>query len=295
MRVVFFDVSNGNCAIVVGKNGNSIMMDCGSHGEKLCPVDGILKLKATGQWLEHMQDFERYPLTKLVVSHPDIDHLRNSEKVYLHLRPKMLHRRKLGDYPTQLLATNDDSFKAYKSNFCDVYTSPITNHPNWAFQSKSFQIPFEQLNDEGQFGMSSYKNNSSLVYVLEYAGSRIMFCGDMETAGWDWLLKNDSAFVKEVSNGIDILVASHHGHQSGYSNDLMSVIGSPPLTIISKGSETGGETKVASQYSANSTGMNVKNLNSSSTEIKYSVSTRANGGIYINFNDDGSINAYSDK
>ena len=122
MRIVFFDVSNGNCALVVGNNGYSIMMDCGSHNEKPCPIDKILSLKSNGNWLDHMEDFGQYPLTKLVISHPDVDHLRNSAKVHSHLRPSSLHRRRLSDYPSQLLATNDDSFKNYKA--CLLYTSP---------------------------------------------------------------------------------------------------------------------------------------------------------------------------
>jgi len=296
MRIVVFDVSNGNCALVVGDNGNSIMMDCGSHSEKECPVDKILRLKKKGGCLDHMQDFNGHPLSQLVISHPDVDHISNSAKVHSHLRPASLHRRKLSEYPPEAnLAINDDSFKNYKSKFCESYTAPTTTHPDWAFTSKAFKIPFTNLRSESQFDITKIKNNSSLVYVLKYAGNSIMFCGDMEAVGWDWLLENDGAFVEEISNGIDVLVASHHGHKSGYSSALMTAMGSPRLTIISKGTETGGETKVSSQYSAKSIGLNVENLNTNVIEMKYSVSTRANGAIYLDFNTNGVIDAFSEK
>jgi len=295
MRIVIFDVSNGNCGLVVGDNGNSMMIDCGSHLEKPCPVDAILNLKRKDGWLEHMKDFEKHSLAKLVISHPDMDHIKNSAKVHSHLRPRLISRRKLTEYPTQMLATDDDSFKEYESKFCKAYTSPATILPDWAFSTKSFQIPFDKLSDDSLFGISSFKNNSSLVYLLEFGGIRVMFCGDMEKEGWVWLLKNDASFLQEMSKGIDILIASHHGHKSGYSNELMKVMGDPKLTIISKGTETGALRKVAPQYSAKSTGLDVKNLSTKSVEKKYSVSTRANGRIYLDFKIDGSINVFSEK
>jgi len=38
MKIIVFDVNNAACNIVVCPNGYALMIDCGSHKEKLCPV-----------------------------------------------------------------------------------------------------------------------------------------------------------------------------------------------------------------------------------------------------------------
>jgi glyoxylase-like metal-dependent hydrolase (beta-lactamase superfamily II) len=79
MKITIFDVSNGSCALAVCADGYSIMFDCGSHSEKDCPVERIYAMNIPNSWLSHMKNFTTesgisYPLTKLVISHRDLDH-----------------------------------------------------------------------------------------------------------------------------------------------------------------------------------------------------------------------------
>lgn len=61
-------------------------------------------------------------------------------------------------------------------------------------------------------------NDLSLVVFIKFAGFKILFPGDLEKAGWLALLENPR-FRTELAD-TDILVASHHGRENGYCEEL---------------------------------------------------------------------------
>jgi beta-lactamase superfamily II metal-dependent hydrolase len=61
-------------------------------------------------------------------------------------------------------------------------------------------------------------NNLSLAVVFEFNGFKILFPGDLERAGWLALLNRED-FLAELPN-VNILVASHHGRESGYCAEV---------------------------------------------------------------------------
>lgn len=299
MKIAVFDVSNGSCALAVCSNGYSVMFDCGSHAEKSCPVERINGFKMPGSWLGHMKNFQdgatSYPLSKLVVSHPDLDHIKNIQKVHTEFTPYLLHRRYLEEFPLSVVHQEDENYGYYRDSVCGTYRQTTTQLPNWGFVEQNYMIPMDVLKTSPSFGEAKMKNNSSIIYFLEYQGFRILFCGDMEEVGWIWLIKNNQEFKDELSKGVDVIVASHHGHTSGYSQDLMDLIGTPRLAILSKGSETGGETDVDCRYSATASGCSVEGLSvPQNTLLKKTLTTRSNGNIYIDVGSDGVARVFAD-
>jgi len=303
MKIVIFDVSNSACALAVCPNGNSLMLDCGTHSDKTCPVNTIKSLKTNDGWLSSMKNYVTssglsYPLTNLSVSHPDSDHINNCERIKNELTPYLLSRRYLEDFPDGVIDCSVDSLKKYKKEFCDEYRGGNPEEPNWGFVKTAFTIPMKTLKEESIFGESKIKNNSSRIYLLKYKDKfKILFGGDMEEVGWDWLLENNHNNFKDIiSNGIDIMVASHHGHTSGYSKKLFDLMGSPKLSILSKGSEENKEgTDVTSSYSQNSSGLEVKSLANKKNERKYTLTTRTNGNIYISVDSLGNPKVFSER
>ena len=77
-------------------------------------------------------------------------------------------------------------------------------------------------------------------------------------------------FVDSVKNGIDILIAPHHGHKSGFPSALFEITGLVDVVIHSKGSEGNIDgTDVSSQYSENARGILYENLNDKEFYQKY--------------------------
>ena len=89
------------------------------------------------------------------------------------------------------------------------------------------------------------------------------------------LLKKDS-FVKAIKN-TDILIAPHHGRESGYCAELFEHF-SPNLTIISDGSYC--DTSATSRYSSITNGWKV-NYRNGKSETRKCLSTRKDGYIVI--------------
>lgn len=95
-------------------------------------------------------------------------------------------------------------------------------------------------------------NNYSIVVVLEYAGIKIVIPGDNEKSSLDELMERKD-FKDAVSNAY-ILLAPHHGRESGYNSDFVSLV-NPSLTIISDGKYC--DTSANKRYSQNSSGWEV--------------------------------------
>lgn len=90
----------------------------------------------------------------------------------------------------------------------ETYNSPVTEPFNLhmgGITQKTFYNPYPQFQDT---------NNLSCVVSIEFAGFRILFSGDLEEDGWLALLQRED-FRNELA-GVHVLVASHHGRESGY-------------------------------------------------------------------------------
>lgn len=117
-------------------------------------------------------------------------------------------------------------------------------------------------------------NNHSVVTVMSYAGVKFLLPGDNESASWDELLRRKS-FRKAIA-GVHVLVAPHHGRQSGFHPELFNHF-SPCITIVSDG--RAGDTNAASRYSKVSRGWGVKRRKDGRTVQRKCVTTRNDGVI----------------
>ena len=118
-------------------------------------------------------------------------------------------------------------------------------------------------------------NNHSIVTIISYAGSKILIPGDNEPPSWEELLENKE-FIEAIK-WTDILVAPHHGRESGYYKELFNYI-QPNLIIISD--SPGTDTSANSRYSNHANGWKVFNKDGSS-ETRKILSTRCDGMIQI--------------
>jgi beta-lactamase superfamily II metal-dependent hydrolase len=282
MKLIIFDVGNAACSIVSSPNKYGLMIDCGSNSEKTNPVDIYNNNK---EWLETTPFITsmgtEYEIGLLHITHPDDDHVRNAKRIREELTPYLLIKRKYEEFP------DSDSINQDYIDYIDkVYRGSNPETIDWGFDVNDFfQIPMETLKSN-ELLSKKIRNNSSILRYIEYNGTRILFTGDMETEGWDWIIENNKSFVDTIKNGVDIIIAPHHGHESGFPKALFDITGEVKLVIHSKGSEGNIEgTDVSSQYSENAEGINYKNLNDKAFYRGKVLTTRSNGDIYITVND----------
>ncbi len=286
-KLVVFDVNNAACNLCVCPNGYSMMIDCGSNAEKDCPVDRVLHLKDS---FLKMKSYNGYDLTLLHVTHPDDDHVKNAKKVSEKLSPYLVHRRRHESFDV-----GENIHDEYKNHIDLRYRGASIKFDGWGFhENRVFLIPMHQVKSNSELN-DKQKNNSSILRYVRYGNVRILFGGDLEQAGWDWLAANDKDFIRTMKNGLDILVAPHHGHKSGFPKSLFDLTGEVGAIVLSKASESEKQgTDIASQYSSYAGGLRYNTIDNKQEYLGKVFSTRSNGNLYFFFNE-GAVTLLTDK
>lgn len=214
MKIQIFDVSHGFCAYLVADNGNVMLFDCGHNEESgfrpssYLPASGCCAI-------------ERFFITNY-----DHDHVSDLANLREALPISILHRNKTipPDVLRKLKEKNGPLTEGLKAviNMSSTYTSDITNPPEYpSIEWNVFHNNYPVFEDT---------NNLSLVVFVYYDNMGIVFPGDLEKAGWQELLKNP-AFCEHLAR-VNIFVASHHGRQSGYCEEVFGFC-KPDIILIS--------------------------------------------------------------
>lgn len=162
------------------------------------------------------------------------------------------------------------------SEIRDGYTAPIKTQPDWGMTiSTNLGLNLSQSKSVNSERLA-WVNNSSTVVVLSYKGFKFFFPGDLMKDGWEALLKRDS--FKKALEGTRFFIASHHGHSSGYTNEIFKMC-KPWINIVS---EKSGE-EVDSAYSSeeNASGVIIEN------KLRRMITTRKDGSIVIQVDENG--------
>jgi competence protein ComEC len=128
-------------------------------------------------------------------------------------------------------------------------------------------------------------NNHSIVVIVEFAETKIVIPGDNERSSYDELMSRP-LFMDAIKDA-DILLAPHHGRESGYNVDFVNHVNTK-LTVVSDGRFC--EKSANARYSAKSSGWTV-HKKSGVSEIRKCLTTNTDGEVVAKFghNDDTSI------
>jgi competence protein ComEC len=276
IRVYIFNVYHGFCALVKAPNGYGYLIDCG-RWDNFSPAryikDNIGLTSPDGV----------HPLAQLLVTHPHDDHIEDISNVKSFLAPKTLLRDATYDWDDIKQEGGDEGYENLDTyvTFQQQYNQPAVP-TDWA--GVTFSSP-AHLSPEDAMGLTgSVVNNSSLPLFVEYAGARFLFTGDLETAGWQELLKK-KAFKDELDKGVHFFIASHHGHDSGYCSEVFDAMGDPLVNIISARHD---DASVSSQYSARAKGVILNG------QTRKSLTTRKDGTILIEVTSDSKYEVYTE-
>lgn len=215
----------------------------------------------------------------LHITHPDDDHVRNAKRVKEELNPYLLRRQRYECYPDKEHINED-----YVDTLCERYRYTCSEEIDWGFDiNEVCYIPVKTCESDSTLN-AKVRNNSSIIRYIKEDGIGILFCGDLETRGWERLVSDEPNFFAMLKReGVNVLIAPHHGHKSAFPKALFDEIGCVEVVIHSKGTEANKDgTDVACQYSAYAWGVPYTVLRDENACYEGKVlTTRSNGNIFI--------------
>jgi beta-lactamase superfamily II metal-dependent hydrolase len=276
MRIRVWDVEHGACAMIqhVGftlggqVGGRLAMIDSGSS-DTFRPSTYIR---------DHMG---RNRLDYLFITNADQDHMSDLQglwdsNIYTHV----LHRN-----PTY----TGDQMRAIKRQ-----SGPLTKDAErYVASCQVFNLPVEEPFNAHMGGITVSQffnpypafpntNDLSLVIFVKYANCKFLFPGDLEKAGWRALLQR-ADFRAELQY-TDVLVASHHGRESGFCPEVFNYC-KPQAIVISDKAMKHASQEMVPDYRAITTDLGIPIRTSG--KMRHVLTTRRDGWIQFTVGDNG--------
>ncbi|MDZ7342632.1 MAG: DNA internalization-related competence protein ComEC/Rec2 [candidate division KSB1 bacterium] len=213
LQVMFFDVGQGDAALVRFPDGKNLLIDAGPQSED---IDAGVRFIVPYLKRERIQR-----LDAVVLSHSDNDHIGGMASVLRNVSVQQM--------------IDNGQFQA--SSICSTYQFVIDSlrlpqQRGYAFQ----RLP--GLEDRGVFilhptprFMATYPddiNNNSIVLKIVYGQRSFLFCGDIGEVAESHLLSYRNALKA------DVLKVPHHGSQTSSSLAWLQLI-RPEYAVISLG------------------------------------------------------------
>lgn len=284
--IFVFNVEHGNSVFVFTPNEKTIFFDCGNT-QDFSPSQEVSK---KGWFRAEKIGNAEYRLNKLVITHPHTDHFSDIANLRKYLLPKILMRRESLDKldKDKLREVNnprdENVFDEYW-DFQEKYSAPAVD-PDWGIEMGSYYNDCDFTSKDEP--TSEQINNLSYLHIIEYGSFKMILPGDLHTAGWAKITEKYSGLKGKLQNS-SILLASHHGSDNGWPEDIFEEKGKPELCIISENSiyedgEKKKKTDISSSYSSLATGKHIINLN----KTRNLLTTRDDGNIKIVVDSQGS-------
>lgn len=272
-----WNVELGLAVHVKAPNGKYIVIDLGTGKNNSSP---LLKLR----WVD---------INYMIITHPHLDHFDDILSFDVN-QPKILRRcHALSDEEIMANATDQNRKKFEKYvEVCNRYNQSVelTDEDNPLISDNYGGLKM-QLFHTDQCAHDNFNNFSDII-IFTLATCKVVVCGDNEKVSLDILMKQ-KAFKDAIANA-DVLVAPHHGRESGYHQEFVNTV-NPILTIVSDTSKIA--TSAAAKYTNASSGWTVMDRNGKSS-TRYCLTTRNDGDIEVDFgeSDDpnytGSLDVY---
>jgi beta-lactamase superfamily II metal-dependent hydrolase len=220
MRLRIWDVEHGACAMLHHQMGN--------YSGRLAMIDS----GCTGAWRPSRfirNDLKRQQLDYLYITNADQDHMSdlqglwdagiNVPVVHRNPSPSVEDMRKMKEVGGPLTKDAQRFLNIHQTYIGNV-TDPF-NTSMGGITATCFWNTYPRFQDT---------NNLSLTVFIQYGNFKILFPGDLEKIGWEGLLEQPN-FVRMLPD-TDVLVASHHGRESGFCSDIFNHF-TPSAVVIS--------------------------------------------------------------
>lgn len=264
MDLTIFDVEHGSCALLTTDASTRMLIDCGHN--------------ATKGWTPglHLQRLGVQVLDWLAITNYDEDHVSGFVDLEHRVRVAWMLRNMSVDGATMRALKSETGIGPNMDRLADRVgdfhpsSDPRPNMPGVTFEIYNNIWP--TFDDE---------NNLSMVLVLRIAGTVFIFPGDLECDGWDQLLADQPGLRAAVAQA-DVLVASHHGRESGICDDMFCRYGcKPAIVVISDDCHRYDTQRTTGYYGGKAKGIHFRG------QQRYVLTTRSDGQIRFTFPADG--------
>ena len=256
MRFKILNVKHGFCAYAIAEDNSVLLFDCGHSSD--CRPSSYL-------WEQGIRTVRR-----LFVTNYDEDHLSDLPNIREVFNVEILTRNTSLTSPqlrSLKLPPISDAMEALLE-MIDTYTSAVSEEK---LQPPGIKV--EMFHNH--YPVYTETNNLSLLIFLTIGGKTFALPGDLERSGWLSLLQNSR--VCQRLRDVDVFVASHHGRENGYCQDVFYYC-SPSLIVMSDGPVKYSTQEMASTYGQHVSG-EYFNVNGS-YEYRKVVTTRKDGHIW---------------
>lgn len=240
LECIIFNVEHGFCAFVKSPNGYGLLIDCGSR-DLFCPIKWARKHYNLGE--NTITYFQGRRIAECIISHLHADHFDNVGSLTGVEKPKHLIRDK-STLPLIDQKINDEKVEEHRKEilkqfkkFQADYDQLVKDKVDWGFDFFEYdQISYKDAREVSESD-DKLINNRSFIVAVSYAGHKILFPGDIEVEGWKKAL--ELSRIKKILSNTNFFVASHHGHKSGFTSEILEYTGIPDIYLISaiKGDE----------------------------------------------------------
>ena len=270
---IIYNVKLGQCIGVLPHHQSeyAMMIDCG-HDNDFHPIDDFCQhLPSTGG------SSPKPSLRSLVLTNYDHDHfsglpyLRQSARIKGTLFPKnlsMAEIRKLKSESTTALDTLEHMRTTYTGSVTD-YSPPFTRKVFSLTQSEltSARIPVET-------------NHLSQIVFVQYGQTTFCIPGDLENRSWELMLAKPG--VQSWLQKTNILMASHHGRENGYHEEIFTYCQPDCIIFSDKAIVHGTQKDMSALYASHVRGNGIKYTSASGTSVsRKTLTTRNDGHILV--------------
>jgi len=276
MDIFIFNVGLGQCIFIYPRNNHdyAMMVDCGNTPE-FNPIDFLIEKG----FVSFNSEIKKHVLKNLTLTNYDQDHF--SGLPYLVGKVKI----ETINFINNLTGNEIRSIKDVVTNaanevikIMDTYTSTAVNY-NPPYEKHYYHLTKQDFPNE----VLDTNKLSQLVFIT-YNGTRICIPGDLTTPAWEKHLLNQN--VKILLGGTDIFVASHHGREDGFNENVFKYC-KPEVIILSDKDIIHTTQQGLTQTYAGQVKNNGIVFNNNSTNLRKVLTTRSDGHLWIRIEEDG--------
>ena len=230
LKIHFINVGKGNCTVIDFPSGNLTVIDTDNsrNSDENDLTDPVEYIK---------EKFPNRPIFRLIVTHPDMDHLSGMEEIDDNFSVLNFwdteNNKKLSDEDLDTAPYYEKgdwkTYQKYRKSESDpkclfLYRNGTGDY--WNSDGIKILSPSKALvkkaNDSGEY------NHLSYVLSINYNGYKILLGGDATIAAWNDIQDN----VNTEDLKADLFLAPHHGSTHNVNKDVFADI-DPDYVVVS--------------------------------------------------------------